>query len=178
MGQMSQRSQLESARQQRDSGRLAFKHWLKLKQDRTILKKKERVYRDQVERLKEESLAEDKMRAEESYQTWKNQKEFESKLHRKNEREINDMFSSPRRGNIFDCVAIASFVLYMCSPVTRCLELTPALPGYVSVWSCDSELANILVDKVDRRTHLLSEINPGLHDDSKLGIDKSGQNNF
>lgn len=107
MAQASQRMKLESGRQQRDAGRLAYQRWLKSKQDEDVLRKKERVYMNEVQRLQEESKIEEKRRAQERYKAWRVQKDFESKLQRKNEKDIANILSNPFRGRLI-------IILYSC----------------------------------------------------------------
>ncbi|XP_064390208.1 microtubule-associated protein 9-like [Halichondria panicea] len=136
MEQAAQREQAASRRQQRDVGRLAFQRWLKTKQNEDSMKMKEKAYLNQVEKLRQQSKAEEQRRAKDKVEMWRTQKDFETRLQRENERQMTKMLAySPR-------------------------ESTPSLPGYVSVWSCDSELAEFMVDRVDRGSHLLSHTGP------------------
>lgn len=37
-------------------------------------------------------------------------------------------------------------------------EPTPTLPGYCSVWSCDEELAELMLERVKRGPYALSDV--------------------
>ena len=101
MEQAAQRMKLDSGRQQRDAGRLAFQRWLKSKQNEDTLRKKEREYMNEVHRLQDESKVAEKRRAEERYKAWRSQKDYEKKLQRENEKDIANMLTPSSRGNSF-----------------------------------------------------------------------------
>ena len=98
MERAAQREQAESRRQQRDAGRLAFQRWLKTKQNEDVMRKKEKTYFDEVERLKQQSKTEERKRATEKFEMWKTQKDYESRLQRENEKALVKTLESPPRG--------------------------------------------------------------------------------
>ncbi len=98
MEQAAQREQAASRRQQRDVGRLAFQRWLKTKQNEDSMKMKEKAYLNQVEKLRQQSKAEEQRRAKDKVEMWRTQKDFETRLQRENERQMTKMLAYSPRG--------------------------------------------------------------------------------
>ncbi len=98
MEQAAQREQADSRRQQRDVGRLAFQRWLKTKQNEDAMRLKEKAFLNQVEKLRQQSKAEEQRRAKDKVEMWKTQKDLETRLQRENEREMTKMLAHSPRG--------------------------------------------------------------------------------
>ena len=59
---------------------------------------KEKAFLNQVEKLRQQSKAEEQRRAKDKVEMWKTQKDLETRLQRENEREMTKMLAHSPRG--------------------------------------------------------------------------------
>lgn len=76
--------ELEIAEQKRGVGELAFRNWLRRKTAEDEAIKKDKAVHREWSKLKEEERKERKKKAEESFNTWKLQKDLDQSLERTN----------------------------------------------------------------------------------------------
>lgn len=79
-------------------GQAAFRNWLKQKQEEDELMKKDRAAQRELCKLKDEEKRERRRKAEETFNTWKLQKDLELSLQKSNEKHRAKSLSPPPRG--------------------------------------------------------------------------------
>ena len=79
-------------------GQAAFRNWLKQKQEEDELMKKDRAAQRELRKLKDEEKRERRRKAEETFNTWKLQKDLELSLQKSNEKHRAKSLSPPPRG--------------------------------------------------------------------------------
>ena len=90
--------QLEIAEQKRGFGDAAFRNWLKRKQTEDEALKKEKTVQRELSKLKNQEKKERRKKAEESFNTWKVQKDLDLSLERTNQTHKSRSLSPPARG--------------------------------------------------------------------------------
>jgi hypothetical protein len=81
-------------------GQAAFRNWLKQKQEEDELMKKDRAVQRELRKFKDEEKRERNRKAEETFNTWKLQKDLELSLQKSNEKHRAKSLSPPHRGII------------------------------------------------------------------------------
>ena len=96
-------------------GQAAFRNWLKQKQEEDELMKKDRAAQRELRKLKDEEKRERRQRAEETFNTWKLQKDLEISLQKSNEKHRAKSLSPPRGTDttLFLCYFVCSFINHL-----------------------------------------------------------------
>ena len=89
---------LEIAEQRRGVGEAAFRNWLRRKQAEDEMMKKDKTVQRELHRLREQERDERRKRVQESFNTWKLQKDLDISLQRSNERHRARSLSPRSRG--------------------------------------------------------------------------------
>lgn len=105
----------------------AYQQWLLNKQLEEQQRKKEQRVEQEFKNLCEEQRKADQERARASFVSWKRRKDFERALSENNREPRNEVVETVGQ-----------------------IEPTPPLPGYCSVWSCDEQLAEQMLTRVQR----------------------------
>ena len=80
-------------------GQAAFRNWLKQKQEEDELMKKDRAVQRELRKFKDDEKRERRRKAEETFNTWKLQKDLELSLQKSNEKHRAKSLSPPHRRN-------------------------------------------------------------------------------
>lgn len=107
--------------------RQAYQRWTREKEEKDAIARKQKQKEKELELLKAEERREQGQRARESYLRWKSVKDETLKL------QVPDAAEEP---------------LWLSPLPSR--GCTPPLPGYCSVWSCDGNVANYMLQRVKR----------------------------
>ena len=102
----------------------AYQQWLLNKKEEIRQKSKEEKIEKELKALYEEQRKVEQEKAQVSFSSWKKRKDMERKL-------------KPAE---------------MEAECGGQVENTPLLPGYCSVWSCDEELADHMLARIQRQT--------------------------
>ena len=79
-------------------GQAAFRNWLKQKQEEDELMKKDRVVQRELRKFKDDEKRERRRKADETFNTWKLQKDLELGLQKSNEKHRAKSLSPSHRG--------------------------------------------------------------------------------
>ena len=85
-------------------GQAAFRNWLKQKQEEDELMKKDRVVQRELRKFKDDEKRERRRKAEETFNTWKLQKDLELGLQKSNEKHRAKSLSPSHRGKKINTV--------------------------------------------------------------------------
>lgn len=85
-------------------GQAAFRNWLKQKQEEDELRKKDRAVQRELRKFKDDEKRERRRKAEETFNTWKLQKDLELSLQKSNEKHRAKSLSPPHRGKKINTV--------------------------------------------------------------------------
>lgn len=77
---------------------MAFRNWLKQKREEDEVMKKEKTAQRELRKLKNEEKRERRQKAEETFNTWRLQKDVELSLQKSNEKHRAKSLSPPHRG--------------------------------------------------------------------------------
>lgn len=126
-GQQTRRLREQEAEQKRIVARRAYQQWLANKKSDQKQRAKQQKIEEELTMLQHEQKEAEKVRAQDSFTTWKRRKDLEMKL-----KQCEDMVD----GGGDEIVRV---------------EPSPTLSGgYCSVWACDEQLADHLQAKVHR----------------------------
>lgn len=104
----------------------AYQQWVRNKKEEIQQKSKGGKIEKELKALYEEQRKVEQEKAQVSFSSWKKRKDMERKLKPAEEAEYG--------GHLVK------------------IEKTPLLPGYCSVWSCDEELADHMLARIQRQT--------------------------
>ena len=111
--------ELERRDQHRAVAKVAYQRWLKNKQEEDTLIDKERARERELNRLKWLEKESERKRTLETFKSWKEQKDLESRLHRQLQKEGRKALTPPPRSKSYACIStsfsetMTACILYM-----------------------------------------------------------------